>query len=66
MDLVELKNIFFLHAEILIKNGYEVSIITPSYGDKYETNNSFEIIRFDIGKKIKLGEQISSKIFIIP
>ncbi len=55
-----------LHAEILIKNGYEVSIITPSYGDKYETNNSFEIIRFDIGKKIKLGEQISPRIFYNP
>lgn len=56
----------FLHSKVLIENGYNVTVVTPNYGLRNNSEKSLKIITFDIGKKLKLGEQLNSRIFYNP
>jgi glycosyltransferase involved in cell wall biosynthesis len=50
-----------LHAEILVKAGYSVSVITPNYGaEPREFINGIEVIRFPFYKRLHVpGEQVN-------
>ena len=56
-----------LHARALIEIGYDVSIVTPKFGSEFiQEINGINIVNFNSGINLKIGEQISSRYFYNP
>jgi len=56
-----------LHAEILVKSGQPVTVVTPNYGGVARENMAgIEVVRVDIGRILSQGKQVPEWLFDTP
>lgn len=56
-----------LHAEILVKSGQPVTVLTPNYGGAaHEDMDGIEVVRVDIGRTLSPGKQMPEWLFDTP